>query len=455
MGGDGSHRGKTAAPDAGYRKQAAGKVLRSDAKRLTDGELLAKLRSFGIELDRPALERLCDQALSAEEIAQPLLDQRTFHGKHEQMESDWIWICLSALWQRWFPDKPSFEALDDKMQAGYELRESGAVAACRVWLEAWNDVLRILDKAGMQSIQEFDERFGGSQSLFNWIQDLEDELWNAGLEDRQFLTARIALCEEGLRRFRTDDDLMTENRRRALAESYYELGETDKAEALYRGWLHLDPRWGWGWIGWSDCYRFTRTERRDWSRCEQILREGLSIADVRDRCGSLPTGSPMRARSRDVREEAAELRRQAKRSAATSRCRRVSVRPVKFYAKRPRSTSAAKDCRSVRCRTSAAMVRGTIVASERQQATRSGGTIHVLAGAARSSRNAADREAGTVRLAPPNRRLFRRARTQFEKSQRLKRVRIAAGSESLDHPQTCRSGTIASGEYSSWLPRNI
>ena len=81
--------------------------------------------SFGIELDRPSLERLCDQALSAEEIAQPLLDQRTFHGRHEQMESDWIWICLSALWQRWFPDKPSFEALDDKMQAGYELRESG------------------------------------------------------------------------------------------------------------------------------------------------------------------------------------------------------------------------------------------------------------------------------------------------------------------------------------------
>ena len=121
------------------------------------------------------LERLCDQALSAEEIVQPLLDQRTFHGRHEQMESDWIWICLAALWQRWFPDKPSFEALDDKMQAGYELRESGAVAVCRVWVEAWSDVLHILDKAGMQSIQEFDEGFGGSQALFNWIQDLEGE----------------------------------------------------------------------------------------------------------------------------------------------------------------------------------------------------------------------------------------------------------------------------------------
>jgi hypothetical protein len=49
------------------------------------------------------------------------------------------------LWQRWFPDKPSFEALDDKMQAGYQLRESGASAAFRVWL-------RILDKAGRNPI---------------------------------------------------------------------------------------------------------------------------------------------------------------------------------------------------------------------------------------------------------------------------------------------------------------
>lgn len=305
------------ATDAAYRKQAAGKVLRSDADRLTDGELLAKLRSFGIELDRPSLERLCDQALSAEEIAQPLLDRRTYHSRREEMESDWIWVCLSALWQRWFSDKPSFESLDDKMQAGYELlASSGAAAACRVWLEAWSDVLRILDKAGMRSIQEFDDRFGGSQSLFNWIQDLEGELWNAGLKDRQFLNARIALCDEGLRRFRADDDLMTENRRRALAESYYELGETDKAEALYRGWLHLDPRWGWGWIGWSDCYRFTRTEPRDWGHCEQILREGLAVADVRDRadiCGRLADACEEQGRDK----EAAQLRRQAKRGAET------------------------------------------------------------------------------------------------------------------------------------------
>lgn len=304
------------ASDATYRRQVAGRPLRSDTKLLTDGDLLARLRSFGIEIDRSILERLCREALSAEEIAKPLLDQRTFHGKHERLESDWIWICLAALWQRWFPDQPCFELLDDKMQAGYELLASeGATAACRIWLDAWREVLRLLDKGGMQSIREFDERFGGTQSLFNWIQDLESELWNAGLEDRQYLTARIAMCEEGLRRFGGEDDLMTENQRRALAQSYFELGETGKAEALYRDWLHTDPGWGWGWIGWSDCYRFACTELKDWNRCEQILREGLTISGIRDR-------SDLAERLADVceeqgrDEESQQLRRQAKESAA-------------------------------------------------------------------------------------------------------------------------------------------
>jgi tetratricopeptide (TPR) repeat protein len=201
------------------------------------------------------------------------------------------------------------------MQAGYELlKPSGAVAACRIWVEAWNDVLRLLDKAGIESIEEFDGRFRGTESLFNWIQDLEGELWNAGLDDRQFLSARIALCEEGLRRFSSDDALLIENRRRALAESYFELGETEKAEAFYREWLDADPCWGWGWIGWSDCYRFTRTERVDLSRCEQILREGFAIADVRDRADIADRLADL-CEEQGRGEEAKEFRQQSERRA--------------------------------------------------------------------------------------------------------------------------------------------
>ena len=275
---------KRAASDARYREKIAGRPRRSDAKLLSDAELLSKLRSFGINLDRASLGRLCQKALSAEEVARPLLERCTFRSSRDELEGDWIWICLAVLWQRWFPDEPCFEALDDKMQAGYDTKESaGVVAACRIWLDAWADVLHIMDRAGFRSIGEFDEHFRGTQFLFNWIQDLEADLWSAGFRDRRFLTFRTAVCEEIISRFEEEDDeLLTKNRRRALAESYFELGKTAKTEALYGEWLKTDPGWGWGWIGWSDCYRFTRTEYQDLKRAEQLLLEGLGVAEVRD-----------------------------------------------------------------------------------------------------------------------------------------------------------------------------
>ena len=39
-------------PDAKLRKQAGTRPLRADAQSFTDGELLARLRSFGVEMDR-------------------------------------------------------------------------------------------------------------------------------------------------------------------------------------------------------------------------------------------------------------------------------------------------------------------------------------------------------------------------------------------------------------------
>ena len=295
------------------RKPGPERPLRVHARDLNDEQLLAKLRSFGFEIDRGWLERNCERALSAEEIAQPLMDQSDSRG----LERDWIWICVATLWRRWFPEQPSFEELDDKMQTGYQLLMSNDVqAACRVWLEAWSDVVRLLDKAGIESIADFDERFRGTELLYNWIQDLESELWNAGLEERQFHSARIALCEEGLRRFRSSDELMIENRRRALAESYFELGETEKVEALFREWLGGDPCWGWGWIGWSDCYQFTGTQRVDLNRSEQILREAFAIAAVRGRADIADRLADLsEQQGRD--EEAMEFRGQSERRPST------------------------------------------------------------------------------------------------------------------------------------------
>jgi tetratricopeptide (TPR) repeat protein len=255
---------------------------RSGAADLSDQQLLEKLRGFGLEGGRVELERLCEGALSAEEAAGRLLD-RCDPGEGRPHE-DWLWLCVLELWRRWWPERVCVEFLADKIQAGYDAQERREqTSAVAVWLDAWADVLRLCDLTGIDSIRGFDDRFSMYQSLFNWSQDLEDALWNAGLKDRELLRARISVCEEALRRFPDESQLMVENRRRALAESYFELGQTKKAEALFEQWLEADPCWGWGWIGWADLHFFTNNRAKDNVRAEELLRRGYSSLGVRDR----------------------------------------------------------------------------------------------------------------------------------------------------------------------------
>lgn len=86
--------------------------------------------------------------------------------------------------------------------AGYaEDAADNTPRAAGIWLDAWPDVMRLCDATGIGSIREFDDRFPMTQSLFDWGQDLEIALHNAGLHDREMLLALIGFCEESLRRF--------------------------------------------------------------------------------------------------------------------------------------------------------------------------------------------------------------------------------------------------------------
>jgi hypothetical protein len=178
------------------RLERNGRPLRSDAADLSDEELLEKLRGFGLDFDRAGLERLCEGALSVEEVARGLIDSCGFRSDAERMQGDWIWICLVSLWQRWWPEKVCLELVDDKIQTGYDRLGHDQAAAAAAWLSAWSDVRWLWDTTDIHSIEEFDERFDMTQSLYNWSQDLEDALGNAGRADPEFL--RAAQLEAGL-----------------------------------------------------------------------------------------------------------------------------------------------------------------------------------------------------------------------------------------------------------------
>ena len=259
------------------------RVVISDGRALSDEKLVEKLENFSIRMNKDAFQQRVNHFLSAEEMFYWYFDQQHVELKSDEDE-DWLWICLLVLWERWAPEQPSFETIDELMQKGYDKQEDDHVEeACEMWLKAWKWILKIVEKKNLKTIGDFDKKFRGTQSVWNWVQDLEMELWNAGLKNPEFFKARIEFISDYLERFPYEDKEVRQNMKRAFADSHFKLGDIKKAESLYEEWLKQDPKWGWGWIGYSDCYWMNWKENQDFEKAEQILKRGLAVPQVEDR----------------------------------------------------------------------------------------------------------------------------------------------------------------------------
>jgi len=285
--------------------ERSGRPSIGEARESPTAELVGILTPYTGPLDEEDFRRRVSRFPSAEAMTRSLLAGRDADGRDVER----VWLALRVLWERWAPDAPSFERLDDRMQRGYD--ESDGAARCDLWLEAWRDVLRLAERFDLATIEEFDRRFNGTQFVFNWVQDLEEELLNAAAKDERFARERIRYCEEFLARFPDVDPNVVENMHRAIADSHFQAGEAATGDRLYRGWLEADPSWGWGWIGWSDAYGLFASPAHgaaDYGRAAEILEQSLAVPDLRDR--------------RDVLERLAEVYRGAGRKEDERRVRR-------------------------------------------------------------------------------------------------------------------------------------
>lgn len=270
-----------------YRKELERKSrpLLKDARALSDEALLAKLYELGFSIDREWLDRATHSAPSAQALKDELRDRESV--SFPRYGEDWVWFALTCLWERWFPDRPNLEMLDDRMQAGYETdQRDERIETAKIWMQTWRDVQVLVERFGISSLDEFDNTFHCTNCLFNWVQDSSMALHRAALDDKAWARERIAFCEAVIPLADDDsgDSSIVGNFRREIAESHADLGDYETADRLYREWLTEDPQWGWGWIGWSDLYFiFSPDESKDAARAEQILREGLAVAGVRER----------------------------------------------------------------------------------------------------------------------------------------------------------------------------
>ncbi len=92
----------------------------------------------------------------------------------------------------------SYAEIDEKIQVGYAkiYEKSDLVGGCDVWLEAWEGINLSMNAEGLATIDEVENLYDWQQFIFNFVQDLATELWNASIDDK---TVRNLSRDVGMR----------------------------------------------------------------------------------------------------------------------------------------------------------------------------------------------------------------------------------------------------------------
>jgi tetratricopeptide (TPR) repeat protein len=175
-----------------------------------------------------------------------------------------------------------FENIEAIIEKGYAaIMNNDYIKGCDLWLEAWEELKTLMTDDGLSDIQSVDKEYPWREFITNYAQDMEMELGNAGTVDKEYYEKRIKYCRELFERCGSER-LMMENTRRAIAQSYFQLGEHEESEREFEAMLQEDPTFGWAYIEWADCYAWEGDEPR-YDKAYEIIDRGLSQTGLRDR----------------------------------------------------------------------------------------------------------------------------------------------------------------------------
>jgi tetratricopeptide (TPR) repeat protein len=256
---------------------------RKKLRKMSTEEIINKLRSMSVEFDKTLFKEQTKNYISASRLANDCYSARDL--SIEGPDVDFVWLAIIELWKRLSPEQINIEMIDDSMQDGYKLIGNGnCIEGVKEWVTAW-DMIRAIVPPHIKSVWGADQFLPEplTQSIHNWSQDFKIQLHNAGIYDESYFTKRIEYCREFRDIFPDTDELVLHSMYRAEAESYLELGDSEKAEKLFRELVEEFPDNIWGYVGWGDMYCFgTYSEKipPDYGRAEEIYKMALDRCDT-------------------------------------------------------------------------------------------------------------------------------------------------------------------------------
>lgn len=251
---------------------------------MSDEQIQAKLFSVGAKLSSEQLRTLLQKADNISSALESI--SKRFDLSESEEFFFWGFPSLRELWKRWQPECPCIELVEYYIEEGIEYEEKkDDVSSSEFWLKAWRDLRSLMDTHNLKTIDELDKKFQDSNYHYaEWLDSFLIALSNAAKLNPEYHEKKINLCRELLAVSSDDDsaELSREYFKRTLAESLSDSGDKAAADQLYTDWLAETPRWGWGWIGWSDLY-YLFAKNKDYAKAEEILKKGLQVSEVGDR----------------------------------------------------------------------------------------------------------------------------------------------------------------------------
>jgi len=246
---------------------------------LSTNAIIRKLRDFGVDFDRKQFLVDVKRFYSAVELADHWMS--LIPSSAVRLDRDFIWMAAIVLWRRLAPDVVNSEQLDEMMQRGYDLKEERKLEeCCNLWLEVWGHLKKRFT-SDMNSIEDVDIRVFNGIQLYNWCQELDMVLWNAGLEDTSFFRKRLEFCREFYHMFPDTDSSVIVNMKRGEANSYFFLSESEKGDEAFKKLIEEFPESAWGYIDWGDMYCSVMQDDKvpaDYDKAERIYRLWLDNA---------------------------------------------------------------------------------------------------------------------------------------------------------------------------------
>jgi hypothetical protein len=248
----------------------------ADVRLLPTGEIISRLRAFGVEFTE---ERFLDDVKRFDSAVQLANHWKSIYPVSASgFDVDFMYMAAIVLWERLAPDVINSEMIDNMIEHGYNLVELNQTGAgCAIWLKVWEHMKPRFTPA-MKSIDDVDAVPERWRSFADMCSDLAMELHNAGIGDRAFYEKRIKFCREFCALFPESDPITLHNMKRAIAESLFATDKSAEGERAFEALVEEFPGFAESYFGWGDMYCLFKLDKQsspDFDKAERIYRLGL------------------------------------------------------------------------------------------------------------------------------------------------------------------------------------